>query len=43
MINGAVTLNPKLTFENFIETALKDYGMFKGRLGDDCSKLIGTI
>ena len=43
MINGAVTMNPKLTFENFIDVAIKDYSLFKNRLGEDCIKYLDKL
>ena len=43
MVNGAVSLNPKITFENFVETAIKDYSLFQNRLGEDSGKYLEKL
>ena len=43
MVNGAVSQNPKLTFENFVDTAIKDYSLFKTRIGEDSMKYLNNL
>ena len=43
MIKGSVYQNPKLVFDNFIDTAIKDYSLFKDRLGEDCLKYVDKL
>ena len=43
MVFGATSSNPNIAFENFIQTAIKDFTLFKGRLNEDNLKFLEKV